>query len=98
MASSTKFPIAFSMGKPVVAMPNACHGIDVTHGENVMIAEDPEAIARSVRELLESEDERRQMGANAQAFIRERYSWSAIADWLISEVEPLVEARAVSGE
>jgi glycosyltransferase involved in cell wall biosynthesis len=86
------------MGKPVVAMPNACHGIDVTHGENVMIAEDPEAIARSVRELLESEDERRQMGANAQAFIRERYSWSAIADWLISEVEPLVEARAVSGE
>jgi sugar transferase (PEP-CTERM/EpsH1 system associated) len=93
-----KIPIAFSMGKAVVATPNACHGIDVTHGENVMIAEEPEAIARSVRELLESEDKRKKMGASAQAFIRDRYSWSAIADRLISEVEPFVDPSPVSAE
>jgi len=91
-----KIPIAFSMGKAVVATPNACHGIDVTHGENVLIAEDPEAIAHSVRELLESEEMRRQMGMKARAFIQKRYSWTAIADQLMEEVESVLENRVAS--
>lgn len=85
-----KIPIAFAMGKPVVATPNACHGLGVTPGENVMIAEDPEAFAGAIEELLQSEDERRRMGQRAQAFIRNEYSWDVILERLIAEVEGLV--------
>lgn len=91
-----KVPIAFSMGKPVVATPNACHGIDVTDGEEVMIAEDPRTFANSIRELLESDEKRQTMGERARAFIREEYSWDVIARRLIADVEGALRERVSS--
>lgn len=86
-----KIPIAFAMGNPVVATPNACHGIEVTHGENVMIAEAPGPFAGAIEELLGSKQKRRDMGAKARSFIREEYSWAAILKRLVADVEKIVE-------
>lgn len=88
-----KVPIAFSMGKPVVATPNACHGIGVTHGENVMIAQEPESFADAIQSLLKSDDRRRALGERAQSFIRKEYSWDAILDRPVTDVEEIVEGK-----
>ena len=93
-----KIPIAFSMGKPVVATPNACQGIEVTHGENVMIAKEPKSFANAIQALLESEDRRRALGKRAQSFIREEYSWDAILSRLLADVEKIVEGKAAPVE
>jgi glycosyltransferase involved in cell wall biosynthesis len=93
-----KIPIAFSMGKPVVATPNACQGIEVTHGENVMIAKEPKSFADAIQALLESEDRRRALGKRAQSFIREEYSWDAILSRLLADVEKIVEGKAAPVE
>lgn len=91
-----KVPIAFSMGKPVVATPNACHGIDVTDGEHLMIAERPRAFATAIQTLLASEQKRQMMGMRARAFIQESYSWDVIAQELIANVEDALRERASS--
>lgn len=85
-----KIPIAFAMGKPVVATPNACHGIEVTHERNVMIAEDPGSFADAIYELLNSEEKRKNLGRCAQSFIRKEYSWNVITERLVSDIESLI--------
>jgi len=84
-----KIPISFAMQKAVVATPNACQGIEITHGENVLIGETPEELAAHTRALLESKERRDAIGRAAQAFIREHYSWDAISNRLIAEVHQL---------
>lgn len=90
-----KVPIAFAMGKPVVATPNACHGIGVTHERNVMIAKSPGSFADAIHELLDSEEKRRNLGKCAQSFIRKEYSWSTITERLLSDIESLIEKENV---
>ena len=92
-----KIPIAFAMGKPVVGTPNACHGIEVTHERNVMIAESPASFADAIHELLNSEEKRKNLGEHAQSFIREEYSWRAITEQLLSSIESLIEKENVPG-
>lgn len=84
-----KIPIAFAMGKPVVATPNACHGINVRHGQHALIAEKPEAFADAIQNLLTSREKREAMGERAQDFIRREYSWDAIVGRLIDQVEEI---------
>lgn len=88
-----KVPIAFAMGAPVVATPNACHGLGVISGEHVRVAEEADAFADAVQDLLQSREERRAMGARAQQYIRTEYSWDAILDDLLREVEALVKGE-----
>jgi glycosyltransferase involved in cell wall biosynthesis len=90
-----KIPIAFAMGKPVVGTPNACHGIEVTHERNVMIAESPASFADAIHDLLNSEEKRKNLGEHAQSFIREEYSWRAITEQLLSSIESLIEKENV---
>lgn len=88
-----KVPIAFAMGKPVVATPNACRGIGVTPGRNVMIADEPGAFADAIQELLGFDEKRQAIGTRAQSFIREEYSWDAILERLVASVERIVRKQ-----
>ena len=82
-----KIPISFAMQKAVVATPNACQGIEVTHGQNVLMGETPRELAAHTKTLLQSKEKRDAIGHAAQEFIREHYSWDAIANRLIAQVE-----------
>lgn len=93
-----KIPISFSMGKPVVATPNACQGLDVTDGREVMIAEGPEAFADAVQNLLDSKAKRDEMARRAQTFVRREYSWDVIVGRLIDQVETLINDTGASSE
>jgi glycosyltransferase involved in cell wall biosynthesis len=59
-------------------------GLPVTDGEHVMLADEPDAFARAVVELLRDADRRAQIGAAARALVLERYDWSAVAGALES--------------
>lgn len=80
---------AMAMGLPVVSTSVGCEGIEVTHGENVLLADTSDEFARDVAGLLIDVEKRRALGAAARKFVVENYSWEVIypkLDWLIENV------------
>ncbi len=71
---------AWAMEKPVVATSMSCDGIDVTHGENILIADSPAEFAKSVTALLGDRDLRARLRRNARAKVLEKYEWQSQAD------------------
>lgn len=66
---------AMSMGLPVVATPVANEGIGASHGDNILIADEPRAFARTVVRLLKDPGLRRRIGSSARAFVEGNWSW-----------------------
>jgi glycosyltransferase involved in cell wall biosynthesis len=69
---------ALAMAKPVVTTTVGCEGLQVTHGENILIADDPMGFARNVIHALENESLRRQLGAAGRNLVERCYSWEVI--------------------
>lgn len=69
---------ALAMGKSIVSHPIGAEGLDVTDGKDIVIAEEPEAFAQSVIDLVRDDARRRQLCANARQTAVEKYSWPRI--------------------
>lgn len=76
---NTKIIEAMSMGLPVVATPEACEGIDVIDGDNVMLASEPMAFAEVVTRLLDDAALRESLGATGREFVMRNYTWEQAA-------------------
>lgn len=70
---------AMAMGKVVVSTTIGAEGLDVTHGRNVLLADDALSFADAVVTLLLDEDLRRHYGTLA-AELADQYDWSVIAE------------------
>lgn len=70
---------AMSMGKPVVATSRVCGAIAAKNGRDFIQADKPEDFASAVVDLLTSPQKRREIGANAARYVRDRHDWSSIA-------------------
>ena len=78
---------ALAMGRPIVAHPVACEGIDVIDGENVMFAETPEEYVSKIIELIEKPSLRTEMSEKNRKLILDKYSYSVIGDGLLRLLE-----------
>jgi glycosyltransferase involved in cell wall biosynthesis len=78
---------AMAMGKPVVSTSMVTFGIDVSAGENIILADDPREFAERVIELLNNEELRKRIGANARKLMEEEYSWERLTDELNKVLE-----------
>jgi len=74
---------AMALGKPVVATPLGAGGIDVTPGENILIAEDADAMARHVVDVIHDDVLAQRIGDNARALVAERYDADQLAQCLL---------------
>jgi sugar transferase (PEP-CTERM/EpsH1 system associated) len=73
---------AMAMAMPVVATSAAVEGIEAGHGLEAWLADEPQAMAQTLRELVARSD-RRELGVASRRFVLERYDWSAsVADLL----------------
>jgi len=70
---------AMASGLPVVASPLSCEGIRVTPGENVLLGETPEELARAILLLFDDEQRRAAIGNNGRRLMQEHYSWGEVA-------------------
>jgi glycosyltransferase involved in cell wall biosynthesis len=70
---------ALAMGKAVVSTTVGAEGLAVTHGHNIVIADDPDAFARSVIELLRDPAKRGALGRAGRQLVETRYSWEQAA-------------------
>ena len=78
---------AMAMGKPVVSTSMVTSGIDVSAGENIFLADDPRDFAERVIELLNNEELRNRIGANARKLMEKEYSWERLTDELNKVLE-----------
>ncbi len=84
MGSGTRLKVleAMAMGRPVVSTPLGCEGIDVRHGEHLLIASDPAEFAVHVLRLLDDPDFAARLGAQGRQLVESRYSWAVAANRL----------------
>jgi glycosyltransferase involved in cell wall biosynthesis len=69
---------AMAMQKAVVAHPLACEGINVTHGENVLLADNPAIFLEQIYLLLRDPEKGRKLGIAARKLVSEEYDYQAI--------------------
>jgi len=70
---------AMAMARPVVSTTIGAEGLDVTHGENILMADGPEEFARAVIRLLRDGDLRREMGRAGRKLVEKEYDWEICA-------------------
>ncbi|MCL4500159.1 MAG: glycosyltransferase family 4 protein [Chloroflexi bacterium] len=85
---------AMALGTPVVSTSKGAEGLDVTHGENILIADRPSDFAGCVLELLSDSDLRAKLGENGRELVRAKYNWESVMPRFLD----LVERVAASSE
>jgi glycosyltransferase involved in cell wall biosynthesis len=85
---------AMALGVPVVATSKGAEGLDATHGENILVADEPADFARCVVEVLRNPDLRARLSANARCLVTTQYDWQPIGRRFVALVEATVERQA----
>ena len=84
---------AMAMGKAIVSHPVGAEGIAVTDGVDIVIAEEPEAFAARVIELLRDSTRREALGRAARETAVARYSWDRIVPGLVRFYREVASAK-----
>jgi len=64
---------AMSYERPVVSTSIGAEGIDVVHGENILIGDQPEEFARQCIELLQNPRKRKEIAVQGYRLVKEHY-------------------------
>jgi polysaccharide biosynthesis protein PslH len=70
---------AMSMAKAVVSTTIGAEGLPVTHGQDIVIADEPARFAHEVVRLIRDAGARQRIEREARRLVVERYDWSAVA-------------------
>ena len=77
----TRYKVLEAMitGTPVVATTLAAEGLDLKHGENVLIADSSANLAAATVRLLEDNVLQKKLAVAGQSLVKKGYSWDTIA-------------------
>ena len=80
VGSGTRLKIleAMALGRAVVSTSIGCEGLEVTHGKNILIADEPQDFATQVVRLFNDEVLRRRIVNNARQLVESTYDWEII--------------------
>jgi len=81
VGSGTRIKIfeAMAMEKAVVSTSIGAEGLPVTSGENIVLADEPQAFAEAVVQLIKLPSMRSGLGQRARRMVRENYTWEVAA-------------------
>jgi glycosyltransferase involved in cell wall biosynthesis len=75
---------AMAMGLPVVSTTIGAEGIDITDGQDLLIADEPQAFADAVVRVLNDPDLGRRLGSAARRLMERCYAWEVVGPRLLS--------------
>jgi glycosyltransferase involved in cell wall biosynthesis len=81
---------AMALRTPVVSTSKGAEGLEVEHGEQLLIANTPDEFAEAVIALMEDKSLRDRLVANAYQLIARKYDWSVIMPHFIELAENVV--------
>jgi len=85
-----KIVSSLSYGVPVVATTVAAEGAGLQHGENILVADEPDAMAREIMRLYDDADLWRRLSANGLRSFEDLFSLAAGTPKLIAIMDELV--------
>lgn len=74
-------------GVPVAATPVAVEGIEVEHGRDCLVAEDPPGLSAALREILTDPELARRLGAQGHRLVSAEYTWETVGPAFLDAVE-----------
>ena len=83
---------AMSMGKAVVTTTVGAQGIDYTDGQNLLIADSPEAFAAQIKRLADDADYCRRVGEEARRLVTTQYDANRLAQRLLQFYKERIES------
>jgi glycosyltransferase involved in cell wall biosynthesis len=69
---------AWSWGLPIVSTSIGAEGIRFRQGQEILIADTPQAFARATCQLMDNPALRERMRANGRAWLEDRYDWQRV--------------------
>ncbi|NIP43948.1 MAG: glycosyltransferase [Aliifodinibius sp.] len=66
-------------------------GLDLTHGNEILLADSPQEFANQVIAILKDPELRQQLASRGQKQVKENYNWPAIMPDFISLLEEIVK-------
>jgi glycosyltransferase involved in cell wall biosynthesis len=78
---------AMALGTPVVATSKGAEGLQIEHGENILIADRPEKFAQSVIKILSDTEFRDFIASNALQLVKNHYDWRAMMPTFLGFLE-----------
>lgn len=81
---------AMALGTPVVATSKGAEGLNVVHGEHLLIADEPAAFTEATVRVLRESDTRQQLATKARALVEASYDWRSIGQRFVELVEETV--------
>jgi glycosyltransferase involved in cell wall biosynthesis len=95
--SGTRIKIfeAMARGKAVVSTTIGAEGLPVTHGHNILIADDPREFANSVVRVLRDREFAARLGRAARALVESQFTWKAVALQVDTILQNLVHGSVV---
>jgi len=92
IGSGTRLKIleAMAYGRPVVSTTLDAEGLEVTDGENILIADSPKEFAEKVVTLLKNSALYGKIIKNARNLVEEKYNWKGIAKRLAEEYQTML--------
>jgi len=94
MGSGTRLKVleAMAAGIPMVSTSIGCEGIQVTDGDNILMADTAEEFAAKVVALLRNDELRKRLSQSARSLVERKYSWKRIVAEYQKELEKLVRS------
>jgi glycosyltransferase involved in cell wall biosynthesis len=79
MGGGTRLKVleALAMGKGVVTTSLGCEGLNVRHGEHLLVGDTPKAFADAVLYLLDRRDVAEELGSRGRQLVERSYGWAA---------------------
>jgi glycosyltransferase involved in cell wall biosynthesis len=81
---------SMALGTPVVSTKKGAEGLEVTHGDDILLADDPQTFARRTVDLLQSLDLRGRLASGGRRLVESRYNWQIVGQELRALVEQVV--------
>lgn len=81
---------AMAAGRPVVSTSNGIQGLDLNAGEHVLVADEVNAFAKKVSNLLTEPKQARKLAWRAQSKVVDVYSWDSVVDQLDTKLRGLL--------
>lgn len=80
IGSGTRLKIleALAMGCPVISTSIGCEGLEVTNGQDILIADKPAKFARRIVDVVTDTRLRQRISKNARRLAETKYSWDKI--------------------
>jgi polysaccharide biosynthesis protein PslH len=94
--SGTRIKIfeAMAMGKAVVSTTIGAEGLPVTHGQNILIADDPREFASWVVRILRDRELAARLGRAGRALVEKQFTWKTAALQFEKIIEDTVDASS----